>query len=434
MFTLDHEQVMIRTGPRSGLPVIVAVHSTALGQAVGGCRLWHYADWQDGLTDALRLSAGMTSKCAVAGWPTAAARPSSPCPRAPNSTRPCAAACWTTWRTSSNPWTARTRPDRTSEPHRRTWRSSANTPPTCSANQRSGRQRRLLAGHRVGTLAALRAVGQRLHGTSNARRVRLALVGWAASARQLARLLSAKEPTSWSATSTPAKRAAAGELGATWAAPEQALTADVDILRPRRARRHPHRASRAGAATAPPSPGPPNNQLATPDVAGLLHRRGIVWVPDYVVSAGGVIDALTRELHHGTPTRPAPASRPSSTPSATFSTRRNTGNDTRPGRDRNWPGSASPFLHPRPRPRERETEDPPCLDTRAPREARRRGPGGTGRCRATSRRPVAESDVVSQSEPASVDDGGPGSPKSEEVSPLRLPATTRPASRPSRSS
>ncbi|WP_223167553.1 Glu/Leu/Phe/Val dehydrogenase dimerization domain-containing protein [Nonomuraea sp. SYSU D8015] len=63
----DHEQVVIRTGPRSGLPVIVAVHSTKLGQAVGGCRVWRYADWRDGLADALRLSAGMTAKCAVAG-------------------------------------------------------------------------------------------------------------------------------------------------------------------------------------------------------------------------------------------------------------------------------------------------------------------------------------------------------------------------------
>ena len=47
--------------------------------------------------------------------------------------------------------------------------------------------------------------------------------------------------------------------------------------------------------------GPANNQLATAAVADLLHRRGIVWVPDYVVSAGGVINALTLELHHETP-------------------------------------------------------------------------------------------------------------------------------------
>ncbi|MER6582854.1 hypothetical protein [Nonomuraea sp. NPDC001023] len=46
--------------------------------------------------------------------------------------------------------------------------------------------------------------------------------------------------------------------------------------------------------------GPANNQLATPDVADLLHRRGIVWVPDYVVNAGGVVNAISMELHHGT--------------------------------------------------------------------------------------------------------------------------------------
>lgn len=67
MIVFEHEHVTIRTGARSGLPVVVAVHSTVLGQAVGGCRIWRYADWRDGLADALRLSAGMTAKCAVAG-------------------------------------------------------------------------------------------------------------------------------------------------------------------------------------------------------------------------------------------------------------------------------------------------------------------------------------------------------------------------------
>jgi glutamate dehydrogenase/leucine dehydrogenase len=62
-----HEQVVIERGPRSGLPVIVAVHSTTLGPAIGGCRIKEYPDWRDGLEDALRLSAAMTSKCALAG-------------------------------------------------------------------------------------------------------------------------------------------------------------------------------------------------------------------------------------------------------------------------------------------------------------------------------------------------------------------------------
>lgn len=65
---LEHdERVAITIGQRSRLPVIVAVHSTVLGQAVGGCRLWRYPDWRDGLEDALRLSEAMTLKCALAG-------------------------------------------------------------------------------------------------------------------------------------------------------------------------------------------------------------------------------------------------------------------------------------------------------------------------------------------------------------------------------
>jgi leucine dehydrogenase len=41
----DHERVLITRGPRSGLTIIVAVHSTALGQALGGARVWHYEHW-----------------------------------------------------------------------------------------------------------------------------------------------------------------------------------------------------------------------------------------------------------------------------------------------------------------------------------------------------------------------------------------------------
>src|SRR4051812_48035877 len=64
-----HARVVVRRGPESGLPIIVAVHSTARGPAIGGCRLKSYPDWRDGLSDALRLSAAMTDKCALARLP-----------------------------------------------------------------------------------------------------------------------------------------------------------------------------------------------------------------------------------------------------------------------------------------------------------------------------------------------------------------------------
>ena len=66
----DHEAVHLFTDAASGLSAIVAVHSTALGPAAGGTRFWHYADRRDAITDALRLSRGMSYKNAMAGLPS----------------------------------------------------------------------------------------------------------------------------------------------------------------------------------------------------------------------------------------------------------------------------------------------------------------------------------------------------------------------------
>ena len=63
----DHEQVVFCSDDSSGLKAIIAVHSTKLGAAVGGCRLWDYASDEDALVDVLRLSKGMTYKNAMAG-------------------------------------------------------------------------------------------------------------------------------------------------------------------------------------------------------------------------------------------------------------------------------------------------------------------------------------------------------------------------------
>ncbi len=63
----NHEQVVFCNDEATGLKAIIAIHSTKLGAAVGGCRLWDYASDQDALTDVLRLSKGMTYKNALAG-------------------------------------------------------------------------------------------------------------------------------------------------------------------------------------------------------------------------------------------------------------------------------------------------------------------------------------------------------------------------------
>jgi leucine dehydrogenase len=63
----SHERVLFCCNPDLGLKAIIAVHSTVLGPGLGGCRMWPYRNEEEALTDVLRLSRGMTYKAAAAG-------------------------------------------------------------------------------------------------------------------------------------------------------------------------------------------------------------------------------------------------------------------------------------------------------------------------------------------------------------------------------
>ena len=65
----DHEQVVFASDKTTGLKTIIAVHNTNLGPSLGGCRMWPYDSEQDAIRDVLRLSRGMTYKSALANLP-----------------------------------------------------------------------------------------------------------------------------------------------------------------------------------------------------------------------------------------------------------------------------------------------------------------------------------------------------------------------------
>jgi glutamate dehydrogenase/leucine dehydrogenase len=74
MIDRGHERVCFHHDPETGLRAVIAVHSTALGNALGGTRRWYYATEADALYDVLRLSEGMTYKSAAAGLPMGGAK------------------------------------------------------------------------------------------------------------------------------------------------------------------------------------------------------------------------------------------------------------------------------------------------------------------------------------------------------------------------
>ncbi len=67
MYSMGHEEVVFFQDKSCGLKAIIAIHDTTLGPALGGTRMWPYANEEEALVDVLRLSKGMTYKAAVSG-------------------------------------------------------------------------------------------------------------------------------------------------------------------------------------------------------------------------------------------------------------------------------------------------------------------------------------------------------------------------------
>ena len=67
MSLMGHEQVVFCNDKDTGLKAIIAIHDTTLGPALGGTRMWNYANEEEAIEDVLRLSRGMSLKAAISG-------------------------------------------------------------------------------------------------------------------------------------------------------------------------------------------------------------------------------------------------------------------------------------------------------------------------------------------------------------------------------
>jgi leucine dehydrogenase len=294
---LNYEQIRVVRGARSGFPIVVAVHSTRRGPALGGCRLWRYPDWRDGLTDALRLAEAMTAKVEAAGLDHGGGKTvvALPMDARLDAAGRRAVLLDTGDAVESFEGAYATGPDAGTSAQDMAVIGERTDHVFCrpEALGGSGDCSEYTA---LGALAAIRAVAGELGTGGAVRGLRITVVGLGHVGAPLARALRADGAHLAVTDIEPSRRALAEELGATWVPVQEAPTLPADVLVP---------AALGGLLTSELVPrlrcravvGPANNQLAQPEVAELLGARGILWAADHLVSAGGVVYAVSREVH-----------------------------------------------------------------------------------------------------------------------------------------
>jgi leucine dehydrogenase len=293
----DHEVVHFVTDRKSGLRAVIAIHSTHLGPAGGGVRFWHYAEPGEAVRDALRLSRGMSFKNAMAGLPLGGGKAVIMADENKTKTPAMLAAY-----------------GRAVEGLGGRYVTAEDVGMSVADMVALSRETRHVAGLPVaqgsvggdpgphtsyGVFLGVKAAVQRALGKDSLAGVHIALQGAGSVASGLARRAAA-EGARISLTDIDRGRAEAlaAEVGGEVVAPEAIMTLEADVLSPN-ALGAILTAESIAALKVPVVAGGANNQLATPMDGQLIHQRGILYAPDYVINAGGIINVSTEYLNDG---------------------------------------------------------------------------------------------------------------------------------------
>ena len=292
-----HEEIHFVTDEKCGLKAIIAVHSTHLGPAAGGARFWHYAKDDDALTDALRLSRGMSYKNAMAGLPLGGGKS-----------------------------VLLANADRTKTPDMlHAFGKAVNglggryvTAEDVGINVADmievARSTDYVAGlpnstgdvggdpgphTSLGVFLGLKAAVKRALGKDNLKGLHIAMQGAGSVATGVA-LHACAEGAKLSIADVDEAKAQklADATNGTVVAPDAILGLEADVLSPN-ALGAILTAQTIAALKVPVVAGGANNQLATPEDGERLHARGILYAPDYVINAGGIINVCTEYLGDG---------------------------------------------------------------------------------------------------------------------------------------
>jgi leucine dehydrogenase len=292
-----HEDVHFITDEKCGLKAIIAVHSTHLGPAAGGARFWHYARDDEALTDALRLSRGMSYKNAMAGLPLGGGK---------------AVILADAERTRT--------PDllhafgKAVDHLGGRYITAEDVGMSVADMIEVARSTKFVAGlpnsagdvggdpgphTSLGVFLGIKAAVRNALGKDSLDGLHIALQGAGSVATGVALHACAEGARLSIADIDEAKaRKLAAAAGATVVSPDSILELEADVLSPCAlgAILDEHTIAKLKV---PVVAGAANNQLATDDDGQRLHQRGILYAPDYVINAGGIINVCTEYLGDG---------------------------------------------------------------------------------------------------------------------------------------
>ena len=279
----DHEQVVAFQNNACGLRGILAIHDTTCGPALGGVRIWRYASEDEALADALRLSRGMTYKAAISELPCGGGKTVILLRDELKRAEAFEAFGQLVESLNGRYFTARDVgiTDNDLQAIARTTKYVAKEPDAALGDV----SEHTAIGVWHGMRACLKFAGL----SSSGKKIRVAIQGVGSVGLLLARMLK-WEGMELAVADVNAERAseAGRELGARVVAPTEILSADCDVLAPC-ALGGVLSTETVAQVKAQIVCGCANNQLAPPEAGDQLARRGIVYAPDYLVNAGGLI-------------------------------------------------------------------------------------------------------------------------------------------------
>jgi leucine dehydrogenase len=280
----DHEALLFAHDMPSGLRALIAIHDTTLGPAFGGCRLYPYASQQLAVTDVLRLSRGMTYKAAICELPYGGGKSVIIADPRRGKTPALLRAMGRVVEGLGGRYIIAEDVGTTLADLVIMREVTRHTAAATTAAQQD------LPATAFGVFEALRAAADICLGRSELAGLRVAVQGLGNVGLPLCGYLASAGAILVVSDLDAARCArAAATCGATAVAPEAIYAQDVEVFAP---------AALGGVLNDATIPrlrcrvvcGGANNQLAETRHAAALARRGIVFVPDYLANAGGVID------------------------------------------------------------------------------------------------------------------------------------------------